>query len=81
MLRCDMTGAYLTEDGGNSYSIITNANGSRSFGFDPAVPNVIYLGSTGLKKSTDGGTTWQRIFQENKTSSGRFTAAIMPATG
>ena len=62
MIRCDMTGAYITNDGGTSYSIITNPNGSYSFGFDPGNPETIYLGSSGLKKSIDGGKTWESIF-------------------
>ena len=66
MIRCDMTGAYITEDGGISYSIITNANGARAFAFDQANPEVIYLGTSSLKKSTDGGRTWQRIIPKEE---------------
>src|SRR3990170_1271720 len=35
LVRCDMTGSYLTKDGGNSYTQINFANGSNSFAFDP----------------------------------------------
>ncbi|MGI9545193.1 MAG: WD40/YVTN/BNR-like repeat-containing protein, partial [Cyclobacteriaceae bacterium] len=62
MIRCDMTGAYITHDGGTSYSIITNPNGSYSFGFDPENPETIYLGTSSLKRSRDGGKTWSGIF-------------------
>ncbi len=61
-LRCDMTGAYLTNDGGNSYAQINFPNGSYSFAFDPLDSNTVYAGSRGLNKSLDGGKTWQRIF-------------------
>ena len=62
MIRCDMTGAYLTNDGGNSFSQINYANGSNSFAFDPQDPEKIYIGSNALNRSSDGGKTWQRIF-------------------
>ena len=62
MIRCDMTGAYLTSDGGKSFSQINNANGSYSFAFDPLDPEIIYVGSNALNRSLDGGKTWQRIF-------------------
>ncbi len=61
-LRCDMTGAYLTNDGGSSYAQINFPNGSYSFAFDPLDSNTVYAGSRGLNKSLDGGKTWQRIF-------------------
>jgi hypothetical protein len=62
MIRCDMTGAYLTRDGGNSFTQINYPNGSRSFAFDPGDPEVIYIGSNALNRSSDGGETWERIF-------------------
>ncbi len=37
MIRCDMTGAYLTKDGGSSFSQINYPNGSYSFAFDPRI--------------------------------------------
>ena len=62
MIRCDMTGAYLTKDGGSSFSQINYPNGSYSFAFDPQDPEVIYIGSNALNRSSDGGKTWKRIF-------------------
>lgn len=66
LIKCDMTGAYLTNDGGDSYSIINKPNGSQSFAFDPLDQNTIYIGSNGLNRSLDGGNTWQRIFPPEK---------------
>lgn len=57
-----MTGAYLTNDGGNSYALINYPNGSYSFAYDPLDSNTVYIGSRALNKSTDGGKTWDRIF-------------------
>jgi len=62
IIRCDMTGAYLTKDGGDSFTQINNPNGSYSFAFDPMDPEVIYIGSNALNRSSDGGRTWERIF-------------------
>ena len=62
LVRCDMTGSYLTKDGGDSYSQINLANGANSFAFDPHDNNTIYIASSSLNRSTDGGKTWSRIF-------------------
>ena len=62
LVRCDMTGSYLTKDGGDSYSQINFANGADSFAFDPHDVNTIYIGSSSLNRSTDGGKTWTQIF-------------------
>ena len=61
-IRCDMTGAYHTKDGGNSYKQINYPNGSFSFAFDPLDSTTIYIGSRALNKSSDGGETWEKIF-------------------
>ena len=61
-IRCDMTGAYMTNDGGKSYQQINYPNGSYSFAFDPEDSKTMYIGSRSLNKSSDGGETWERIF-------------------
>lgn len=61
-IRCDMTGAYHTNDGGNSYEEINYPNGSQSFAYDPENPSVMYIGANTLNKSMDGGKTWVRIY-------------------
>lgn len=62
LIRCDMTGAYLTNDGGDSYAQINYPNGSYSFAYDPLDSNTVYIGSRALNKSSDGGKTWDRIY-------------------
>ena len=66
LVRCDMTGAYLTNDGGESYQQFNYPNGSSSFAFDPHDRNTIYIGSSSLNRSTDGGKTWERLFPKEK---------------
>ena len=62
VLRCDMTGSYLTNDGGNSYQQVNFAGGASCYAFDPNEPNTIYIGTALLNKSTDGGKTWEPFF-------------------
>lgn len=62
MIRCDMTGAYLTNDGGHSFDMVNFPSGSHSFAYDPMDPNTLLIGSKALNKSLDGGKTWERIF-------------------
>jgi photosystem II stability/assembly factor-like uncharacterized protein len=62
LLRCDMTGTYLTHDGGSSYQQINLAGGASSYAWDPSDSDIVYIGSAWLNRSQDGGTTWDRIF-------------------
>jgi photosystem II stability/assembly factor-like uncharacterized protein len=62
LIRCDMTGSYLTRDGGDSYQQIDYPGGANCYAHDPVDSNTIYIGTSCLNKSADGGKTWQRIF-------------------
>ncbi len=62
LVACDMTGAYLTENGGQAWSEINLKALVKAFAFDPANPSVIYAGATGLYRSSDGGHQWQLVF-------------------
>ncbi|MDN5211788.1 hypothetical protein QQ020_06990 [Fulvivirgaceae bacterium BMA12] len=66
LVRCDMTGTYLTDNGGVSYRQINFSNGAAGFAFDPLAPGTLYIGSSALHKSTDGGKTWIRIFPKEE---------------
>ncbi len=66
LVRCDMTGSYLTNTGGDSYRQINFANGASSYAFDPSDSNKIYIGTNFLNKSTDAGKTWKKIFPEKE---------------
>jgi photosystem II stability/assembly factor-like uncharacterized protein len=45
---------------------------------DPQNPNTIYLASGGLYKSTDGGSTWNRVFVDPASELGLVAIAIYP---
>ena len=62
LVRCDMTGSYLTKDGGASYQQINLPNGASAYAFDPNDANTIYIGANTLTRSADGGNTWEQVF-------------------
>jgi photosystem II stability/assembly factor-like uncharacterized protein len=59
--RCDMTGAYVTYDGGNSWRMFNLRTVVRDFEFDPRDPNTVYAANTGLYRSEDRGRTWNLV--------------------
>ncbi|HTU47259.1 MAG TPA: hypothetical protein VMF91_19505 [Bryobacteraceae bacterium] len=62
LVSCDMTGSYITHDGGRHWRMF-NLRGTVSFfAFDPANPQVLYAMATGLWRSTDGGETWRLMY-------------------
>lgn len=67
MIRCDMTGSYLSKNGGQSYQLINIPNGAGSYAFDPFDSNSIYIGTAQLMHSADGGKSWTALFpKENQ---------------
>ena len=70
LLCCDMTGTYLTHDGGSSYQQINLAGGASSYAWDPSDSNIVYIGSAWLNRSQDGGTNWERIFPSKEEITG-----------
>jgi photosystem II stability/assembly factor-like uncharacterized protein len=62
LISCDMTGAYITHDGGQSWRMFNLRGVVRFFAFDPLDPKVIYAQATGLWRSTDAGENWQLVY-------------------
>src|SRR6516162_10015926 len=58
LVACDMTGSYLTEDGGSTWRMFNLRGSTRFFEWDPNDPKVIYAGNTMLFRSTDAGRSW-----------------------
>jgi photosystem II stability/assembly factor-like uncharacterized protein len=64
LVACDMTGAYLTRDGGATWRIFNLGEPVQFFVFDPLDANAIYAGAGGggLFRSGDAGASWKRFF-------------------
>lgn len=62
LVACDMTGSYLTSDGGQSWHAFNLRGRVRWFVFDPNEKNVVYARSIGLWRSLDGGYTWSLLY-------------------
>ena len=62
--HCDMTGAYITLDGAQSWRMFNLRGVVNTFAFDPRNPRVIYAGSQALWRSDDTGRTWAMIFPD-----------------
>lgn len=62
LVSCDMTGSYLTKNGGQSWRMFNLRGTTRFFVFDPKDPQVIYAQVTGLWRSVDGGGTWDLLY-------------------
>ena len=62
LISCDMTGAYITHDGGQSWRMFNLRGVVRFFVFDPLDPKVMYAQANGLWRSTDAGETWNLVY-------------------
>jgi photosystem II stability/assembly factor-like uncharacterized protein len=61
LVACDMTGAYISRDGGDSWRMFNLRGTVRFFAFDPVDPDTIYAGGIGLWRSKDGGRSWELV--------------------
>jgi len=62
LLNCDMTGAYISHDGGKSWRMFNLRGVVEFFVFDPRDKNTIYAEADGLWRSQDNGKTWNLVY-------------------
>ena len=62
LLSCDMTGSYISHDGGQSWRMFSLRGVVRFFVFDPQDPKVLYAQADGLWRSRDSGDTWNLVY-------------------
>ena len=59
---CDMTGAYITRDAGESWRMFHLGGVVEAFAFDPSDASVLYAANSVLWRSEDAGRTWRVVF-------------------
>lgn len=62
LISCDMTGSYITHDGGRSWRMFNLRGVVDFFVFDPLDSKTMYAHATGLWRSTDGGDHWNLVY-------------------
>ncbi len=70
LVACDMTGAYISHDGGHSWRMFNLRGTVRFFAFDPQRPHVIYAATKALWRSTNDGETWDLVWPKPSTVGG-----------
>ena len=62
LVRCDMTGGYVSHDGGASWGMFNLGGVVRFFVFDPLDARTMYAEALGPWRSIDGGQTWNLLY-------------------
>src|SRR5215471_1143845 len=61
LVNCDMTGTYISTDGGDSWRMFNLRGVARFIVTDPLNSNVIYVATERLYRSRDKGRTWELV--------------------
>jgi photosystem II stability/assembly factor-like uncharacterized protein len=66
LVACDMTGSYITYDGGANWRMFNLRGRTSIFAFDPVAKDTIYAYGLGLFRSVDRGKLWQLVYPDAK---------------
>jgi photosystem II stability/assembly factor-like uncharacterized protein len=61
-VACDMTGSFVTYNGGLSWRMFSLRGPVKYFVFDPVDSNIVYANSIALFRSSDRGNTWDIVY-------------------
>lgn len=64
LLSCDMTGGYISHDGGHHWRMFNLRGSIHFFAFDPVHPHTLYAATNALWRSTDDGATWRLVWPQ-----------------
>ncbi|MFC1614596.1 hypothetical protein ACFL5K_04800 [Gemmatimonadota bacterium] len=64
LVRCDMTGAYVTFNNAESWRMFNLRTVVKDFEFDYLAPGTVYAVNAALYRSTDNGRHWSLIYPE-----------------
>lgn len=62
LLSCDMTGSYISHDGGHHWRMFNLRGSVHFFAFAPSRPGTIYAATDVLWRSVDDGRTWSLVW-------------------
>jgi len=62
LVSCDMTGTYISTDGGGSWRMFNLRGVTRFIVMDPLDRDIIYVATGGLYRSADRGKTWELLY-------------------
>ena len=61
-VACDMTGSFVTYNGGQSWRMFSLRGAVSFFVFDPVDSNIVYANSIALFRSSDRGNSWKIVY-------------------
>lgn len=67
IVTSDMSGIYLTRDGGRHWQVLPRMRNGRGIAFHPTDPNVIFVGTISMiYRTADLGQTWKTVTTDYK---------------
>src|ERR1700730_11827626 len=64
LVSCDMTGSYISHDGGETWRMFNLRGVVQFFVFDPLDRKAIYAQADGLWRSEDAGDSWSLVYPQ-----------------